>query len=126
NDVLGAGKCLDQPASDRSRFVLIAAIERGLPAADLGGGQVDLAPQSPEHARCAHPHLGMELVPEAGRKERDLHATVLAPAGTSRQRITLTAAGPCTPMVRSFSMSLVRLGPVMKWTADGGSRPEPE
>ncbi len=30
-----------------------------------------------------------------------------------------TAAGPCTPIVRSFSISLVRLGPVTKCTADG-------
>src|SRR5258708_4817335 len=59
DDVLGAGECFDELPSDGSRFVLVAAVERGLPAADLRFGEVDLTAIAPEHARHAHPHLGL-------------------------------------------------------------------
>src|SRR5439155_17040439 len=86
---------------------------------DLLFGKIDLASESAEHANHAPPDLGVELIAEAREKEGDLHSTGPVRKRAFRHKMTLTAAGPCTPMERSFSMSLVLLGPVTKWTADG-------
>src|SRR3954469_329153 len=105
DDALGVRQGLDEPASDGPRFFGVPAVHRRLPAAYLPFWEIDVAAQPAKDAHDARADLGTKLVGQARNEQSDFHEAPSWPEGRFFQRITLTAAGPCTPIERSFSMS---------------------
>jgi hypothetical protein len=54
-----------------TRFLAIAAVERGLPAAGLPLGEIDGKTQALQHVNDGHAGFGEELIDNAGDKKRN-------------------------------------------------------
>src|SRR5262245_3933877 len=67
------GKGLDCVAGEGASVVVVAAVEVGLSAAGLRGGEVHLVPQPTQQSYRRHSHLGEQRVAQACHQQRNPH-----------------------------------------------------
>ena len=78
-------------------------VERGLTTARLAPGEIQVHAQSPEHPDDALPHIGIELVDDAGDEKGRLDGRGLTGPQNTRLRTTKPAIHP-----------MIKIGPLAK------------
>ena len=74
DDVFGIPEHIKEMPGDGARFVRIAGVEGGLPAAGLGFWKVDLVAQALQHLGDGDADLRENLIHDAGDKQGDASA----------------------------------------------------
>src|SRR5579863_3188532 len=71
HDIFGVAKRVEKTARYGGRFLGVAAVERGLAAAGLILGEIDLVAEASQHVGCGKADLREDLIDDTGDKEGD-------------------------------------------------------